>query len=148
MDKFIPGKIETRYIYILYIYIYIYIYHGAIGFLSLPFPTNIPHVLESLHLLTNRNMRDIQEEFERIYIRVNAYHKNKSTSKIKQQPSKPLCHVFQKNSQCTIIKKGIVSVAYVEDKKDLSQFKQTAFQWMHLCGTFLSQPSLNFCNLY
>ena len=34
---------------------------------------------------------------------------------------------FRKNSQCTIIKKGTVSVAYVEDKKGPSQFKQTTF---------------------
>ena len=34
---------------------------------------------------------------------------------------------FRKNSQCTIIKKGTVTVAYIEDKKGSSQFKQTTF---------------------
>ena len=37
---------------------------------------------------------DIWEEFEQIYIMVNAYHKNKTTSKMKKQPNKPLCHAF------------------------------------------------------
>ena len=32
-----------------------------------------------------------------------------------------------KNIQCTIIKKGTISVVYVEDKKGPSQFKQTTF---------------------
>ena len=34
---------------------------------------------------------------------------------------------FRMNSKCTIIKKGTVSVVYVEDKKGPSQFKQTTF---------------------
>ena len=59
-----------------------------------------------------------------------------------------LCSMHSKNIPCTIIKKGTVGVVYLEDKKGSSQFEQTMLQWMHLCGAFLSQPSLNFCNLY
>ena len=38
-----------------------------------------------------------------------------------------LARHFRNNSQCTIIKKGAVSVVYVEDKKGPSQFEQTTF---------------------
>ena len=38
-----------------------------------------------------------------------------------------LARHFRKNSQCTIIKKGAVTVVYVEDKKGPSQFEQTTF---------------------
>ena len=38
-----------------------------------------------------------------------------------------LARHFRKNSQCTINKKGAVSVVYVEDKKGPSQFEQTTF---------------------
>ena len=48
-----------------------------------PFPPNIPNVLESPTYRQIEICTDIKEEFERIYIRVNAYHKNKTTSKIK-----------------------------------------------------------------
>ena len=34
---------------------------------------------------------------------------------------------FRKNNRCTILKKGTVSVVYVEDKKCPSQFKQKTF---------------------
>ena len=33
--------------------------------------------------------------------------------------------MHSKNIQCTIIKKGTVGVAYLEDKKGSSQFEQT-----------------------
>ena len=36
--------------------------------------------------------------------------------------------MYSKNIQCTIIKKGIESVVYVEDKKGPSQFKQSNFE--------------------
>ena len=45
---------------------------------------------------------DIQEEFEGIYIRANAF-KNKTD----------LCAMHFKNIQCTIIKKGAVGAVYV-----------------------------------
>ena len=62
-----------------------------------------PHVLESPQYLddskspTHRQTEictDIQEKFERIHVIVNIYHENKTTSKIKQQPNKPLCNAF------------------------------------------------------
>ena len=35
--------------------------------------------------------------------------------------------MHSKNIQCAIIKKGIVNVVYVEDKKGPSQFKKSKF---------------------
>ena len=69
----------------------------------------------------------MQEEFERIYIRLKTYHKNKATRKSNSNLKNLLTMHFRKNSQCTIIKKGAVIVVYVEDKKRPSQFKQTKF---------------------
>ena len=52
-------------------------------------------------------------------------------TKLQVKPNSNLTNLsarhFRKNSQCTIIKKGTVSVVYVEDKKGPSQFKQTTF---------------------
>ena len=56
---------------------YIYTYIGVLGFLSPPFPSNIPNVLESPTYQRIEICTDIKEEFERIYIRVSAYHKTK-----------------------------------------------------------------------
>ena len=70
---------------------------------------------------------DIWEEFERIYIRANAYHNNKTTIKSNSNLAN-LWGMYSKNIQCTIIKKGIESVVYVEDKKGPSQFKQSNFE--------------------
>ena len=38
-----------------------------------------------------------------------------------------LCARHLKNIQCITVKKGTLSVVYVEDKKGPSQFKQTTF---------------------
>ena len=46
-------------------------------------PPNILVILSSPTYQQTEICADIQEEFERIYITVNAYHKNKTTSKIK-----------------------------------------------------------------
>ena len=73
---------------------YIYTYIGVLGFLSPPFPSNIPNVLESPTYQRIEICTDIKEEFERIYIRVNAYNENKTTNKTKQQPKKPLGKTF------------------------------------------------------
>ena len=73
-------------------YVYVNPYHGTNKIpiyymvsltLQVPlYPPNILHVLESPHHL--EICADIWEQFERIYIRVNTYHKTKTTSKIKQ----------------------------------------------------------------
>ena len=56
----------------------------------------------------------MKEEFQQFYIRVNAYHKNKTTIKSNSNLTN-LSVMHFKNIQCTIIKKGTVSVVYVED---------------------------------
>ena len=57
-------------------------------------PPIILMTLSSLRYGQTEICADIWEEFERIYIRVNAYHKNKTTNKIKLQPNRPLRHAF------------------------------------------------------
>ena len=67
--------------------------HGVLSFfksphflLTSPMCWSPPIILMTLSPPTYRQTEicaDIKEEFEQFYIRVNAYHKNKTTSKIK-----------------------------------------------------------------